>query len=384
MDKMSPAKTLTEKDVKYLLKNEKAGGLYFVFGDESFLKLHYVDEIARKAVSKDSEDFNMHRFDGKHTSVEMIKNAVEALPMLCEYSCVLVDDLPIYDLSQQDAENLKSVMNDVPQGCCLIFLMETIVRKSRKPKKASEKSENEVEENGNHDSEIDEEIEAENIKTNIWDEILTIAQSKGFAIEINRRSFSELTTLLMRGAVKRGKTIDEKTARYFVENVGSDIANLQNELDKICAFIKNDNITENDIDLVAVKTVEARIFDMAKYLLTKNSDEAFSILDTLIAQRVEPILIMGTLISPFVDMYRVKAAIRAGHRPEDVAKYFNYKNMDFRLTKQAKPVGKFSMNQLDKCLNILNDADTIIKSRSIEPRLIIEKTMTRIAYVIST
>lgn len=382
MVKKSPEKILAEKDIRNLLKNKEAGGLYFVYGDESYLKLYYADAIAKRAVSKDFEDFNMHRLDGKNTTVEMIKNAVEALPMLSEYSCVLVDDLAIYDLSPQDAENLLSVLSDVPQSCCLILLMSTITKKSGRAKKEPEKSDSEGGESGNTNSSADEDLVTEKAKTNIWDDILAIAKSNGFAIEMNRRSFNDLAAMLVKGAAKRGKILDERTASYFVESVGNDIANLQNELEKVCAFTSKDKITEKDIDLIAVKTVEADIFDMAQYLVSKNSEQAFDILDTLISQKVEPVLIMGTLIFPFVDMYRIKAAIRSGHRSEDLVNYFNYKST-YRLTKQVRLVGSLSIDQLTVCLDILNDADTAIKSRSIEARLIIEQTMTRIAHVIS-
>lgn len=385
MGKKNQTRVLNEKDVRSLLKDEKSGGLYFIFGNESFLKNFYANEIAKKAVSKDFEDFNLHRLDGKNTSVEMLKEAVEALPMLSEYTCVLVDDFPIFGMDQQSADNLLAVLSDVPPSCYLIFLMSTIERKTKKLKKDTEKTENEVSEgnkNEKTDSKPDEALSTDTVKPTIWDDILAIAQSDGFAIEINKRSFNELTALLIKGASVRGKTIEQRTARYLLESVGDDIANLQNELDKICAFVKHDKITEKDIDLIAVKTVEARIYDMAKHLTTKNSDEAFSVLDTLISQSVEPTLIMGTLIAPFVDMYRVKSAMLAGRRPDDVANYYNYSNKLFRLTNQTRLIRNLSINQLDVCLNILNDADIAIKGRSIEPRLIIEQTMTRIAKAI--
>jgi DNA polymerase-3 subunit delta len=382
MGKNSKANKINETGAKELIKNGKVGGFYFIYGDENYLKLYYAEQFAKKAVGKDFEDFNMHRLDGKNTSVETIKDAVESLPMLSEHSCVFVYDLPIYDLKQEDAENLLTVLSDVPDSCCLILLMENIVKKGRGNKNTPEKPKEKSGEHDNSDSDDTVEGKEESVKTNIWEDILTIAQNNGFAIELKRRNINELTNMLTKGASFRGKKIEERTARYFVENVGNDIANLQNELDKICAFVNHEKITEKDIDLIAVKTVEARVFDMAESLIDKNSDIAYGILDTLISQRVEPVLIMGTLIFPFVDMYRVKVALIAGHRPDDVAKYFNYKST-FRLTKQAKPVGKFTMNQLDVCLDILNDADSSIKSRSIDQKLIIEQTMTRIVNTLS-
>lgn len=384
MNKKNQGRILNEKDVRSLLKEEKSGGLYFIFGNENFLKIFYADEIAKKAVGKDFEDFNLHRLDGENTTIQMLKDAVEALPMLSDYTCVLVDDFPIFGMDSQEADNLMAVLSDVPPSCYLIFLMTSIEKKVKKAKKDTEKTQDEGNESEKTDSNQGEALSTVTVKPAIWDDILAIAQSNGFAIEINKRSLSELITLLMKGAAGRGKTIDEKTARYFVESVGDDIANLQNELDKICAFVKHDRITEKDIDLIAVKTVEARIYDMAKHLIAKNNDEAFGILDTLISQKVEPILVMGTLISPFVDMYRVKAAILAGHRPDDIAKYYNYTKKMFVFGNMTRLIRNLSINQLDICLNVLNDADAAIKSWSLEPRLIIEETMTRIANVMST
>lgn len=383
MTKKNQTRILNEKDVRELLKNEISGGLYFIFGKENFLKLFYADEIAKKVVNKDFEDFNLRRLEGKNTSVEMLKDAVEALPMFSEHSCVLVDDFPIFSLDPQGADNLLTLLNDLPDSCCLIFLMTTIERKTRKEKDDTENAENKDDESEKTDLIPVEVIATNTVKTNIWDDILKIAESDGFAIEINKRSFNELTTLLVKGAAGRGKSIDQKTARYFVESVGDDIANLQNELDKICAFIEHDKISKKDIDIIAIKTIEARTFDMVKYLISKKNDEAFGILDTLFSQKVEPLMIMGALISPFLDMYRVKGAMLAGHHPNDVAKHFNYTRKMFALTNQTRLIRSLSINQLKVCLNILDDADALMKSRSVEPRLIIEQTMTKIANALS-
>jgi len=361
-----------EENLKLLLAQEFKGGLYFIYGKDNFLKVYYANEIAKKAVGSSFEEFNLHRFDGFKVTVDEIGNAVESVPMFSEGTCVLINDLDIFHMDATNIEKIMTIVNDVPDTCALILLMDTIEKGDSKQDKTKDKTESN--ENDGGESESEERKDAKKV----WDDILSVALSQGYAIELNGRSSVELVKLIMAGSKKRGHKIDEKTARYFIESIGFDIANLQSELDKVCSYANGDLITYKEIDSVSVKTIEANVFHMATHLIEKRPDEAFQILDTLIVQKVEPILIMGTLISPFIDMYRAKLAIMAGQNPKNAAKYFEYTNKEFRLTNQIARVNKLSVNKLGKCLDILNEADIQLKSRAINPKLIIEKTMAKI------
>ena len=120
---------------------------------------------------------------------------------------------------------------------------------------------------------------------------------------------------------------------------------------------------------------------MAKALTANNCDTAMDILDTLMAMREEPISILGALITPYVDMYRAKVYSSGGLKPEDAAKDFNYRNKEFRLTNGAKSASKYSIKQLRQFLEVLFDADVLLKSTSIEPRTVLEQTITKLILV---
>ena len=385
MDTKLKDKIIHENEIKHMIERGEIGGFYFIFGDESFLKIHYANSIAGRAVQKDFEDFNLHRFDGKTTNIESIAEAVEAMPMFCDRTCVFINDLPIHNLEQSEIENLKIVLSDIPETCTLILLMDTVEKKEKKEKKANKDDDDET------DAEIETEpdiIEDKSKKENAWEDILCIAIEKGHAIELNRRSIDELAKTLMQGAQKRGHQLEAETAKYLIECVGNDLSNLKNELDKVCAYSKSERITKNDIDRIAVKSIEAKVFDMVKALLERKFDEACYILNTILPdalanQKPVAIQIMGALISPFIDMYRVKVAVASGSSAINVADYYNYKGKEFRLTKSTRDISVLSVYKLRKCLDFLFEADCLLKSTQILPKLIIEQTLVRILIIIS-
>ncbi len=375
-------KISSEIELKNVLKSNEIGGLYFIYGNESYLKMMYANKIAHKAVQKEFEVFNIHFFDGRVTSVDKIAEAVEAMPMFSDKTCVVVNDLPIHEFEQTQIDNLEAVITDIPRSCALILLMDTVEKKEKKEKKGSiENTENENETINDTDKIISEE---KSKKENVWDIILKIAVEKGYAIELNKKTNSELAEIVTSGAKKRGYIISNDTARYLVENVGNDLSNLQNELNKVCSFVKSEAITRSDIDKVAVKSIEAKIFDMAKFLIEKKYDEAYRILDTLFSQKTEPTLIVGTLISPFIDIYRVKLAIIAGEKAINVAKNFDYKGKEFKLTNSVGYASRISVAQLRKCLSALDDADAVLKRQSNDSKIIIEQTMARMLLAMDT
>ncbi|HZJ78435.1 MAG TPA: DNA polymerase III subunit delta [Clostridia bacterium] len=334
---------ITEKELKQQIKSGSFARAYLFYGDESYLKKHYVELICKKTVSDDFVDFNFHKFDGKEVSIDEIAQAVEALPMMSPMSCVLVNDLDIGALSDTDFDKLISVLSDLPETCILILHMNSVKTDKRKGSK--------------------------------FGKALKAVEQNGEVVELNKLGLNDLVKLVLSGAKKRGCDFEYNEATYFVNSVGFDMNTVLNELDKLCFYVKSGKINKFDIDEVCIKSVEAKVFDLSKALLKNNSDMAFSILNTLFSQKVEPVLISGTLISVYVDMYRAKVAITSGSRAEDVARHFNYKNKEFRLRNGARDSSRLSLTQLRSCLDKLSMADELLKGSGLDSRLVLEQCM---------
>ena len=337
---------LNEQGLKKNISSGSFSPVYLIMGDEHYLKQHYAKQIVKKVVPQELQTFNMHHLSESSANADEIAACVEALPMMCERSCVLVHDYDFDTAKDEEKGKIIEILSDLPITCVLIFWMDT---KGFSTKKANSK------------------------------EILKLIEKNGIVADINKRSASDLLSLIMSGAKKRGCTISQDEAKYFISLVGTDMSTLLNELEKLCAFA-NGEITQDKIDEVAVKTVEATAFKMIDALLLRSFDSAFALLDALLIQKTEPVMISGALISAYVDMYRAKVVQESGNDISSLKKAFatQYKS-DFRLRNAAQRSRKTSKEQLSKCLEHLSIADEKLKSTTEDNRVIFEQLMVKLA-----
>ena len=82
-------------------------------------------------------------------------------------------------------------------------------------------------------------------------------------------------------ANENGKLISHLNASKIISNVGDDLNLLKNEVNKIAAYAKGEEITDRDIDLLSTVNLEARTYDMADDVINGRGDRAFRKLDTL-------------------------------------------------------------------------------------------------------
>ncbi len=334
---------ITESDLKKQIRSNEFDNLYFIYGNEGYLKKHYLDTLVKKLVDDSFKDFNFHTFDGKGIDMKEVALAVEALPMMSERTCVVIKDIKPAELGDGGKDALISLVADIPETCTVVICALTV----------------EAEGKG-------------------WKELISAFDKYGTTVKLDKMSRQDLAKYVIKGAKSRGFEIDMPLADYFVSIVGDTMSNVLNELEKVCANSTNGKIKKENIDAVTVRTAEVRIFELSKNLVSGNSHKAFSILDSLIKQREEPIMILATIITSYVDMYRAKVAVSAGRRPEEAAKDFNYGKNDFRIKNGAKNASKMSIDSLRKSLDVLADADEKLKSTTVDGRLILEQTMTKL------
>lgn len=336
---------LNEDDLKKQIKAEKFDHAYLIYGEESYLKEFYVNKLKSKIVDPAFADFNYHCYENKNTPLDVILNDADTLPMMSEYTFILVHDYP-FDKSENDIELLKKYFNDVSQSCIIVFWCDNILVDVKKNSK--------------------------------WRKIENTFAKYGASVDIQKRSESDLAKLVVSRAKKKDCIISLGDARYLIRIVGSDIKTVLNETDKICSFVLNGEIKKQDIDSLAVKSLQARVFDLSKAILRGDADSAFEILNILFAQKEEPIAVLAVISSCYVDMYRVKCAKTAGQSQEDVLNYYNYKGKEFLLANAAKNSKDISFENLRKSIDVLAKTDELLKSTSVNKNILLEETVAKL------
>ena len=124
---------IDEKELKHQIKTGLLADGYLIYGNEPYLKAHYVQQLIRAAVGS-SADFNLHTFDAQENPIspEDIYMAARSCPMLGGKSCVVVRDLSPDTLSDAGVEMIAELFEQPSASCVLIFVYD---RTEAAPKK---------------------------------------------------------------------------------------------------------------------------------------------------------------------------------------------------------------------------------------------------------
>ncbi len=339
-----PSKTNSSQEEKLLwdsIKTEQFKPVYLIRGTEQYLKQKYANLLLERVVPAGLEAFNVHQLKGEETSVQEIADCVEMLPIMSPRTCVFVHDFPFKELTESQKNQLLEMLSDLPETCVLVFWQDTAEIGSRTDKDK---------------------------------ELLKAFQKAGLVSTLSTRTDNDLVKFIISECKKWGSTIDSNTARYFLEYVGTDMANLQNEVGKVCSY-SGSVVQKEHIEALAVQSLETTAFKMADAIAEGNFDSAYRSLTLLFDTKTEPTMILGAMVSGYVDLYRAKVGKQAGHTSREVVELFpgTYKNSTFRMDKAYRRCDRYSMASLRNCLDILARADRKLKTRFDNSKLVFEQ-----------
>ena len=151
--------------------------------------------------------------------------------------------------------------------------------------------------------------------------------------------------------------IDDTTLMYMVENCGTNLRVLINELRKVIEYTGEGNkIIKDAIDQLCIKQIESIIFDLTDNIGAKKISNALDILDNLLANK-EPIqVILVTLYTHIKRLYLSK--ISTGVSKDSLVVALGIKPNHLFLIKKYQGQSKnFSEIQLRGLLEALADLD---------------------------
>ncbi|MEX0843438.1 MAG: DNA polymerase III subunit delta [Gemmatimonadota bacterium] len=182
-----------------LLGNE-AGGVFYLHGDDEFQK----DEAARRLVEAHLDpataDFNLDRLRGSEVDVETLASVLGTPPMMAEWRVVVVRETEALASSKRTRDALLEVVASPPPGLALILLCSV-------PRRSSAKFYREL--------------------------------ARGTrALEFRSVSVDDIPGWLMSRAEESfGRTLHEDAARALGAGVGTDLAVLAQELEKLDTLV---------------------------------------------------------------------------------------------------------------------------------------------------
>ena len=317
--------------LKQDLKTENYGRLYLFFGEEHYLRDHYLQQLKKKLLDGPAEDFNYHRFTQENMDMQAFADAVEAMPMMAEHTLVQVDDYDLNKLNENSREILSAVLSDIPDYCTVVFVFDTVEYKlDKRFKKLAE------------------------------------AIGQGLPVEFARQNQRELNTWIRRHFRTYGKEIGDRQCEYLTFVTGGTMTALSAEISKIAAYTQGDTVTEQDIHAVVIPVLDAEVFDITDAIAAGDYEKALVKLRTLLQMQEEPIYLLAAIGSALRRLLYARACMSAGKGEGALAELLKASTgrapHSFVLQKTMTTARQVSDRFCEKAMELCLEADEKLKS----------------------
>ena len=330
------------------LKSGQYGRLYLFHGEEHYLRDHYLKMLRDKLLDGPASDFNFHRFTHESVDLQELSDAVDALPMMAEYSLVQVEDWDLSKLSESNRETLVEILSDIPDYCTVVFVFDTVEFKiDGRQKKLKE------------------------------------ALDKGLEVEFGRQSPRELNSWIRRHFRSYGKDIGDRQCEYLTFVTGGTMTALSAEISKIAAYASDSVITEQDINAVVIPVLDAEVFDLTDAIADGDYEKALLKLRTLMQMQEEAIPLLAAIGGQMRRLYCAKVAMGAGKGENGVAELMKASSgraphpymLQKTITTARRVTEEFCANAVKLCM----EADARLKSFSGDDQRTLELLLLQMA-----
>ena len=328
----------------YKIEDMKMQKLWLVLSADSFVCADNLKIITKIAEENYIDSDSISVFDSPKFDIDEMADLAQTVSFFGD-RLIIVKDFDISELSEEYTEKLCDIIKD-SEGTHFAIALTCDDEKTISGKKYSQ--------------------------------LTDLAKKQGmlhFVKEINDKYLAELA---QEKAKSLGASLDKDTANYIVQNVGKNISLIMCEVEKYAAASNYEKITKEIVDLVGVKTLEARIFDVIDLICAKKPVKALETLNTLYAQGTDEIAVLGALATSFIDIHRCKIAKKNGISYQTVHSDFEKRSNAYRYQKAMNNANRFSEKGLEEIIQLMLKTDISLKSTSIEKRHLIDILVTQI------
>jgi len=266
-------KTLNED-----LKSGQFKQVYLLCGEEGYLKKQYKNRFV-KAMLPEGDTMNYSYYEGKNTPVKEAIDLAETLPFFAERRLIVFENTGFFKTAA--GADLADYIKDMPETTCFIFVEEEIDKRNK---------------------------------------LYKAVKSKGYIAELSTQDAGTLKRWVAGLVRKEQKQISESVIVYFLDKVGTDMENIQGELEKVfCYVLERDTITKEDIDAVCVTQITNHIFEMVDAVAAKEQKKALDYYYDLLTLKEPPMRILYLLTRQFRILMEVKEMDRTGVPPKEIA-----------------------------------------------------------------
>lgn len=317
--------------MKSLNEDLKTGNfkqVYLLFGEENYLKKQYKDRLT-KALLSDGDTMNYAYYEGKGIDVQEIIDLAETMPFFSERRVIVIENSGFF---KNATPELAEYMKNIPETTYFIFV-ETELDKRGK--------------------------------------LFKSVKDKGRVVELAKQDEKTLVRWIYGNVKKEGKQIAESTIRYLLSKCGTDMENLQKEMEKLFCYTLDKEVIElRDVDEICTTQITNEIFDMVNAVAEKKQKRALDRYYDLLALKEPAMRILYLLSRQFRLLMEVKEMTGQGYDKKEIASKAGLH--PFAVGKYIEQSRRFSQKELRSILEESVDIEERVKTGRLGDVLAVE------------
>ncbi len=310
------------------LKTGQFKQIYLLYGEEGYLKRQYRDRFV-KAMLPEGDTMNYAHYEGKNINVREVIDLAETLPFFAQRRLIVFEDTGFF---KSAGAELADYIKDMPETTYFIFVENEVDKRSK---------------------------------------LYKAVKAIGHIVELTTQDEGTLKRWIQ-GIVRREKKqISDSVILYFLNKVGTDMENIQRELEKVfCYALDRQEITREDIDAVCVTQITNHIFDMVNAVADKNQRRALDLYYDLLALKEPPMRILFLMIRQYRILFQVKGLSGQGYGKKEIASKAGLH--PFAAGKYMDQAKKFRMSELRAVMEDGADIEQRVKTGLLTDNLAVE------------
>lgn len=310
------------------IKMGQLKNVYLLYGTEDYLKRQYRDKLKHALVEPD-DTMNFSAYEGKDINPKELIDLSETLPFFKEKRMILVENSGFF---KNSCDDLAEYMSQVPETTCFVFVEEEVDKRSK---------------------------------------LFKAASRAGSVVEFETPKEDMLVRWILGRIQREGKKITQSVMQLFLSKTGSDMENIDKELEKlICYTLDKTEISAADVEAICTGQTENKIFEMIDAISAKNQKKALDLYYDLLALKEAPMRILFLIARQFQNLLLIKSMSAKGYPAVSIAKTAGMPS--FAVQKNLRQAGAFKINQLKEAIEDCGQAEEDVKTGRMADQLAVE------------
>lgn len=316
------------KDLIEDIKRQDFKRIYLLCGEEAYLRQLYKKKL-KEAVLPEADTMNLTIYSGKSVDPKAVIDQAETMPFFAERRLLLLENTGFF---KNASPELSDYVKNIPETACIVFVEEEVDKRGK---------------------------------------FYKAVKNAGRVVEFARQDEKSLIRWILGNVKKENKKITESAVQLFLEKAGTDMGNIQMELEKLfCFTMDKAEILPQDVNEICVTRTENKIFDMIRAIAEKQQRRALDLYYDLLTLKEPPMRILFLIARQFNQLVQVKELKSQGYDQNSIAG--KLKIQSFIVRNSLKQAELFTYEELKDAVRECVDTEEAVKNGRLDDQMSVE------------